>query len=119
MDRQTRGKDAETKAWHWLIQQGLKPVTRNYLCKLGEIDLILVDNNTLVFAEVRYRTHKHFGGAANSVTTTKQKKIIRTAQHFLMTHSHFQQHNCRFDVIAYETPSEENKPVWYKDAFRL
>jgi putative endonuclease len=119
MDRQTRGKDAEAKAWHWLIQQGLKPVTRNYLCKLGEIDLILVDRDTLVFVEVRYRTHKHFGGAANSVTTIKQKKIIRTAQHFLMTNNHFQQYNCRFDVIAYETPSEENKPIWYKDAFRL
>lgn len=119
MDRQARGKDAEQKAWHWLIQHGLKPVTRNYHCKLGEIDLILLDNSTLVFVEVRYRTDKRFGGAANSVTTSKQRKIIRTAQHFLMIHSSYQQHNCRFDVIAYETPSEENNPIWYKDAFRL
>ncbi len=119
MDKQTRGKDAENKAWHWLIKQGLKPVSRNYLCKLGEIDLILVDGATLVFVEVRYRANKHFGGAANSVTLSKQHKIIRTAQHFLITHSHYQQHNCRFDVIAYETASEENKPIWYKDAFRL
>lgn len=119
MDKQTRGKDAEQKAWHWLIKHGLKPVSRNYLCKLGEIDLILLDGATLVFVEVRYRADKRFGGAANSVTANKQRKIIRTAQHFLMTHSQFQQHNCRFDVIAYETPSEENKPMWYKDAFRL
>ena len=119
MDKQARGKDAEKQAWHWLIKQGLRPVTRNYLCKLGEIDLILLDSSTLVFVEVRYRANKSFGGAANSVTSNKQRKIIRTAQHFLMTHAHFQQHNCRFDVIAYETPSEESKPIWYKDAFRL
>ncbi len=119
MDRQQRGKDAEDHAWHWLIKQGLKPVTRNYTCKLGEIDLILYDKDTLVFTEVRLRKNKLFGGAANSVDYKKQQKLIRTAQYFLMTHPSFQHVNCRFDVIAFEISSEEMRPLWYKDAFRL
>lgn len=119
MDKRSIGMDAEEQAWHWLIKQGLKPVKRNYSCKLGEIDLILFDQTTLVFTEVRLRKNLRFGGAANSVDSRKQQKIIRTAQHFLMTHPSYQQVNCRFDVIAFEISSEEMRPVWYKDAFRL
>ena len=119
MDSKKSGTEAENYAWHWLIKQGLKPVKRNYLCKMGEIDLILLDSNVLVFTEVRLRKSRFYGGAANSVNYHKQQKIIKTAQHFLMTHSAFQQYDCRFDVIAFEIASESNEPVWYKDAFRL
>lgn len=119
MDRKQRGKDAENIAWHWLIKQGLKPVQRNYLCKVGEIDLILVHQDTLVFTEVRMRTHTLYGGAVQSVTTAKQRKIIKAAQHFLMTHQHYQNYPCRFDVVAFESSGGDSHPVWYKDAFRL
>ncbi|WP_370238782.1 YraN family protein [Neptunomonas phycophila] len=119
MDKRTIGKDVEDRAWHWLIKKGLRPVKRNYFCKMGEIDLILLESNVLVFTEVRYRKNKQFGGAALSVTPNKQNKLIKAAQHFLMTHPSFQNYNCRFDVLAYESSPEDSQPIWYKDAFRL
>jgi putative endonuclease len=116
---QKKGDAAESHAWHWLIQQGLRPVKRNYRCRLGEIDLILLDGDTLAFVEVRRRKNQTFGGAAQSVTYHKQQKIIKTAQHFLMSHPNYQSLAARFDVIAYESAPEEIAPIWYKGAFTL
>lgn len=112
-----RGQVAEQKAQHWLKAQGLTSVAQNYHCRAGEIDLIMLDNEVLVFIEVRQRSNTGYGGAAASVTTQKQHKITLAAQHFLMKHCEYQQHNCRFDVIAFEA-SHQN-PQWYQDAFRL
>jgi putative endonuclease len=114
-----KGNEAETLAWHWLIKQGLRPVKRNYRCRLGEIDLILLENDTIVFIEVRRRKNKQYGGAAQSVTYSKQQKIIKAAQHFLMCHPEYQSLAARFDVIAYESAPEETSPIWYKGAFTL
>ena len=114
-----KGNEAETSAWHWLIKQGLRPVKRNYRCRLGEIDLILLDKDTLVFIEVRRRKNQQYGGAAQSVTYSKQQKIIKAAQHFLMCNPNYQALAARFDVIAYESAPEETSPIWYKGAFTL
>ena len=93
------GSHAEDLALQYIQQQGLAVVERNYHCRRGEIDLIMLENTTLVFVEVRYRKSAQFGGALESVNHAKQKRIIHTAQHFLQQHppSHF---SCRFDVIA-------------------
>jgi putative endonuclease len=114
-----KGNEAEQHAWHWLIRQGLRPVQRNYQCRLGEIDLIMLDGDTLTFVEVRRRKSNKYGGAAQSVTYHKQQKIIKAAQHFLMSNQRFQSLAARFDVIAYESAPEEVAPMWYKDAFTL
>ena len=58
-----RGQQAETLALSWLQQRGLVCVTRNYRCRMGEIDLIMHDGTTLVFVEVRQRRSARFGGA--------------------------------------------------------
>lgn len=117
MDRQSTGKDAEKKAAEYLKRNGLKLLESNYHCRWGEIDLIMKDRAELVFIEVRLRTHQTYGGATSSVDTRKQKKLIKTAQHYL------QQHNpnsfCRFDVIAFEGSAAGTEPIWYKDAFRI
>lgn len=81
----TRGETAELLAAQYLSNQGLKLLKRNYRCRHGEIDLILQDGDTLVFAEVRLRSHNHYGGAAASINAAKQKRLIRTAQHYLAT----------------------------------
>ena len=81
----TRGAQAEQLAAQFLQCQGLKLVQRNYRCRYGEIDLILHDGNTLVFAEVRLRSRNDFGGAAASINAAKQAKLVRTAQHYLAT----------------------------------
>ena len=113
------GKEAERFAEAYLSKQKLKLLDRNFHSRFGEIDLIMLDQHTLVFIEVRKRSNKHFGSAAASVTQQKQARIIKTAQLFLSQHPAHQHRNCRFDVIAYEYDSAADKPVWYKGAFSI
>lgn len=119
MDRKKIGKDAENLAYRYLERAGLKTISKNYNCRGGEIDLICRHDNTLVFVEVRLRSNPHFGGAAESVTPSKQKRIIHAARHFLMRNSHLSELTCRFDVIAFDSTEALSAPLWYKDAFRL
>ncbi len=115
----TKGRQAEAMALQLLQKSQLKLLTANYSCRFGEIDLIMLDQSTLVFIEVRARSSLKFGGAAASVDRKKQQKIITTARHFLLCNSKYKLATCRFDVVALETSSAESAPVWYKDAFRL
>lgn len=108
-----RGQNAEDNAHHFLLDQGLILVSRNFRCKQGEIDLIMKDkNHTLVFIEVRFRNNDKYGSAAESITKTKQNRIITATQVFLST-SKF---DCpiRFDVIAISGNGTIN---WIKNAF--
>ena len=82
-EKQQIGRNAEDESLAFLQLQGLKFVTRNFNCRFGEIDLIMMDGNTLVFVEVRKRKNRRFGGAAGSVTLAKQRRIINTAQCYL------------------------------------
>lgn len=111
-----KGHDAETRAQHYLEQQGLCTLQRNYSCRAGEIDIIMLHRDTLVFVEVRYRRQNRFGTAAESVTRAKQKKIIRTASHWLSSNN---RHNtpCRFDVVTLTGEGAE-QVEWITDAFQ-
>lgn len=108
------GKAAEDLAADYLVEQGLTLVDRNYRCRFGEIDLILRDGKTTVFAEVRLRSNSRFGDGAASVTPQKQQRLIATAHHYLAGQSGSPA--CRFDVIAMDRvdPSCIN---WIKNAF--
>ncbi len=97
-----KGQQAEEWALLFLTQQGYALVQQNYSCKMGEIDLILRKNKLLIFVEVRTRNTNAYGGAAASVTYSKQRKISRTAALFLQTHPRYGNDDCRFDVIAFE-----------------
>jgi putative endonuclease len=114
-----KGDRAESGANRWLIDQGLVALTQNYRCKSGEIDLIMLDQQQLVFVEVRFRSNSHFGSAAESVNRPKQKKLLKAAAHFLLTHKKYHQHPCRFDVIAAQPSPTEDKIdyQWIKNAF--
>lgn len=109
------GDNAENQACNYLQQQGLKLIERNYRSRRGEIDLVMQQDKTLVFVEVRLRTNERFGSAAESVTSRKQGRIIAAAQHYLQ-----QQPSslaCRFDVVAIsgkEAPSIN----WIPNAFQ-
>lgn len=100
-----RGDAAEDRALNWLLARGLVLVQRNYRLaggpsvSAGEVDLIMRDpDGTLVFVEVRQRSRAEQGGAAASVTRSKQRRIIRAAQHYLMRLRSLPP--CRFDVLA-------------------
>lgn len=97
------GAQAEIAAARYLRQRGLQLIMQNYRCRFGEIDLILQEGETLVFAEVRFRSSKDFGGAAASIDARKQSKLICTAQHYLSKLAHIPP--CRFDAVLLKSPA--------------
>lgn len=111
------GRLAEDLAARFLERKGLKIVARNYRCRGGEIDLVCRDGKALVFVEVRLRRNAAFGGAAASVTSTKQRRIILAAQHFLTTNA-LTESDCRFDCILMNGVSGD-RLEWLRDAFTL
>ena len=114
----TTGRRAERKAQAFLELQGLVTVTNNYHCAMGEIDIIMLHNNTLVFVEVRLRRPSRFGGAEHSITRAKQQKIRRTAEHFRKKYPDFASQPCRFDIVAFNDKNPEStKPNWLSQAF--
>ena len=97
-DRQRLGRLGEDRALAHLSSHGLTLVERNFLCKLGEIDLVMRHGSYLVFVEVRRRADRKHGGAAASVTPAKQLRLIRAAQCYLQRYN--SPPPCRFDLVA-------------------
>lgn len=93
-----QGEDAEQACLAHLKLQGLKLVDKNFSCRVGEIDIIMLDKTTLVFVEVRFRKNNNFGGGLESITTAKQNKLRRTAELYLQQNRQFK--NARFDVVS-------------------
>lgn len=110
--RQAIGAAGEEQALVYLQGQGLRLVERNFLCKTGEIDLIMRDGDMLVFVEVRARADQRHGGAAASITPAKQRCLIRAAQRYLQRFKVLPA--CRFDVIAID----DGALSWLKNAIQ-
>jgi putative endonuclease len=113
------GQFIEQQASQWLRQQGLQLVANNVHSPFGEIDLIMRDQQQLIFVEVRFRKSAKYGSAAESVTVSKQQKIVKTAQHFLQRQPRLANLACRFDVIAAHPGSSDATLCfdWIKNAF--
>ena len=95
------GRHKESLAAGYLQKQGLTLFKTNYRCKLGEIDLVMIDETSkLVFVEVKYRNSAKFGSALESVVAGKILRIKRTAAVFLQQYPQFRNSVCRFDVVA-------------------
>lgn len=107
----------EGYAENYLCQQGLTKVATNFRTKVGEIDLIMKDQETTVFIEVKFRKNAHFGGAISAVSISKQQKITKTAAFFLQQQG-LNAYNtaCRFDIVAIEGESNP-EIIWLKNAF--
>lgn len=115
-DHLEKGQEAESLAARFLQSQGLHFIERNFRCKLGEIDLIMMDKSTLVFVEVRLRSNRFFAQAAESVNAQKQRKLINSAQFYLQQHKLVDKVNCRFDVIAIDNNYIKTSD-WIQNAF--
>lgn len=114
------GLRQEQQARLYLQQRGLISVNQNFRSRFGEIDLIMLDRDTLCFIEVKYRSSSRFGGAISSVTVRKQQKIIRTAEFFLTRFPSYQGYRMRFDTVFITRnidPSEADAVNWIKGAF--
>jgi putative endonuclease len=104
------GDAAEERALQFLKTQGLTLLQRNFRCRGGEIDLIMQEQATLVFVEVRQRSSRSHGGALASVTPAKQKRLLIAAQLYLQRYQSVPA--CRFDVVAYDGLQRQ----WVKNA---
>ena len=92
------GRQAEDRALAYLQTQGLVLIKRNFRSRRGEIDLVMRDQATLVFVEVRQRRSLRFGGAAASISATKQARLWRCAEFFLQRFPGAPA--CRFDAVC-------------------
>jgi len=107
-----KGAYYEEVALQYLLSKGLQLVARNYLCKLGELDLLMRDAGFLVVVEVRYRKNNQYGGALESITKIKQNKVIAATEHYLMNKKI--KSPVRIDVVAI---TGNNEPEWIRNAF--
>jgi putative endonuclease len=106
------GAAGEAIAADFLRSRGLVLLARNYRCRLGEIDLIAGDGDTLVFVEVRLRTSSAFGGAAASVGGAKRARMTRAARHYLATLG--REPACRFDALLLDA-LDPARVEWLRD----
>lgn len=117
-DTRTVGAAAEQLAHDYLQGRGLTAVARNYRCRHGEIDLVMLDASCLVFVEVRYRSSGAFARAAVTVDRRKQSKLIMAAEMFLATRPRFSACTARFDVVGVDGGGAGARKVeWIRDAF--
>ena len=113
MDRRETGSRAENSACAFLESQGFSIVARNFLRRVGELDVVARAGDLLLVVEVRTRGSEQFGGAAASIGRVKQRRIAATAALFLQSHRELRHCRVRFDVIILRDGAIE----WLKHAF--
>ncbi|KAF1056445.1 MAG: hypothetical protein GAK44_00231 [Pseudomonas delhiensis] len=117
---QQTGREAEQLARTYLErQQRMRLLHQNWSCRRGELDLVMLDGDTVVFVEVRSRRHQAWGGALESVDARKRQRLIAAAEHFLQREARWSRHPCRFDVIAVQLPAGDTPAQlnWIQNAF--
>ena len=97
-DRAAIGSEGERAAADFLEARGYRILERNYRTKLGELDLVAEEGDTLVFIEVKVRLNDRFGGPAAAITSAKQSRIARLAQQYVVSRR-LGGRPCRFDVV--------------------
>lgn len=100
VNKRKEGNDFEKLAAIYLKEQGFQIIDMNFYCKIGEIDIVALDQKMLVFVEVKYRSNAKSGLAVEAVSFNKMRKISKTADYYLMTHNEYANKSVRFDVIA-------------------
>ena len=113
-----RGKWAEQIALDYLVQEKLKLLSRNFHSSRGEIDLIMLDSDTIVFIEVRYRVNNNYLHALETINEKKCSRIIKTSRYYLQANHWTSKSPCRFDVLTVTGESDKPEIVWIKNAFQ-
>jgi len=117
-DAKVLGRWGEKRCEKFLISKGLKKLARNFSCKTGEIDLVMVDSDgSIVFVEVKARADENFGPAESVITPAKKARLFRTARYFLATHN-IENRPFRFDVVTIVLGQTGQPTIkHYKNAF--
>lgn len=113
MNQRETGTVYEEKAAAYLAQNGVQILERNFYCRQGEIDLIGIQGNNLVFVEVKYRKREGKGLPEEAVTAAKQKKICRTSDYYRSRNQRYFGYQVRYDVVAILG----ERITWYQNAF--
>lgn len=113
-----RGQWAEQVAFEYLKRKKLKLLSRNYHSPAGEIDLIMLHHETIVFIEVRFRSDNSYLHALETINEKKCTRIIKTSQHYLQTNRWAANNPCRFDVITVSEKNDNPEIGWIKNAFQ-
>jgi putative endonuclease len=116
--RQQFGKKSEDIAAKYLKKNGYKILQQNYRTKLGEIDIIAKDKDTIVFVEVKARRSLQFGNPKWAVTPKKQRKISMVALYYLKS-AKLSHARARFDVVCIHRMNDKNGVEMIKNAFEL
>jgi putative endonuclease len=116
--RQIFGEKGESIAVRYLKKKGYKILEKNYRTKLGEIDIIAKDKDTIVFVEVKSRRSWQFGNPKGAVTLAKQRKISKVALYYLKTNDRSNA-KARFDVVTITATRDKSKIEIIKNAFEL
>jgi putative endonuclease len=118
MDRKELGKKGEELALRFLKKNGYRVIEKNYVCKMGEMDIIAKEKDTLVFIEVKTRTSNTFGPPQLAVNPKKQSQMSKVALYFLKEKK-LEDVKARFDVVAILLGPKGEEIELIKDAFDL
>jgi putative endonuclease len=115
--RQRLGSWGEQMAENYLVQRGFIPLFRNYRTRYGEIDLVMKDQETIVFVEVKTRTNLEFGNPEESITAQKRKRMLHSAEACLQAHPELSGYY-RIDVMAVNGSPADATPeiLWFENA---
>ncbi|HEY3784492.1 MAG TPA: YraN family protein [Steroidobacteraceae bacterium] len=118
LDRQAIGKAAEEAAVCFLRAHGFVIVLRNFRRRLGELDIVARAGSLLVIAEVRTRSGLSYGGAAASVGSLKQRRILRASVQLLQQRADLARLRVRFDVlVVHDACGAQPRIEWIQHAF--
>lgn len=116
------GQWAELVAIEQLQQAGFSVLYHNYFSRYGEIDIIGLKDDLIVFVEVKARSDATYGQSIEALSVKKQAKIIKTATYFMMRHEQYSDYTCRFDAICIDLKhviAKNTQPDFSKLAYDL
>lgn len=99
-----KGNWGEDRAVNFLLSQKYEILDRNYRIRTGEIDIVALKDDTVVFVEVKSLPHGNLEILSHELNSTKQKKIIKTSKSYLQNHRQYSNRFIRYDVLAIDVP---------------
>lgn len=116
--RTAAGRAAEDLALAYLEKRRLTLVERNFRSRFGEIDLIMREENRIIFVEVRSRTSGAFLDPVESIGHAKRDRLLKTCWAFMQKTPGADDYDWRFDVVTLTGSGRRRNIEWLRDAFQ-
>ncbi len=118
LDRRAIGRDGEKRALTFLKKRGFAILATNYRFKTGEIDIIAQKRGLIAFIEVKTRLSTRYGYPEEAIDKKRQRRMIQTAKHFLISKNLYDKKEIRFDVLALLRKADGYTIEYFENAFR-